>query len=119
MIELKHSASLPHHKMLELVTVHFEVDTKVIHDGDVISELLGCGKMGEPATLLTFREDNPSTPWGRCSHRSSVFLRVERDGAEAWGRREQDVRQGLTSPPGLSRKNERGRTRIKCKFVPR
>ena len=67
---MKRSIGLPHHKMLEPVTAHFEVNTKVIHNGDVISEDLRCGEMGKPATFFTFRQVNPSTPWGRCSHRS-------------------------------------------------
>ena len=54
--------------MLELVTTNFEVKTEVIHYSNVISELLGCGEMGEPAMLLAFREDDPSARWGRCSH---------------------------------------------------
>jgi hypothetical protein len=67
---MKHCVSLPHHKVLEPVTTHFEVNTKVIHNSDVISEVFRCREVGEPATLLTFWEVNPSTPWGRCSHRS-------------------------------------------------
>lgn len=67
---MKHSLSLPYHEMVEPVTTHFEVNTKVIHNSDVISEVLGCGEMGEPATLFTFREVDPSAPRSRCSHRS-------------------------------------------------
>jgi hypothetical protein len=72
LIEMKQSVNLPHHEMLESVTTHFEVDTEVIHNSDVISELLRCREMGKPATLSTFWEVNPSTPWGRCSHGSRV-----------------------------------------------
>ena len=67
---MKHGISLPYHEMLELVTTHFEVDTEVIHNSDVISEVLGCGEMSEPTTFLAFRELNPSAPRSRCSHRS-------------------------------------------------
>ena len=51
------------------VTVHFEVNTKIVHNFDVISEVLRCGEMGEPAALTTFREVNPPAPWSR-SHES-------------------------------------------------
>ena len=37
-IQMKRRANSPYHKMLELVTAHFEVNTKVVHNGDVISE---------------------------------------------------------------------------------
>ena len=59
-IEMKRRVDLPYHKMLELVTPHFEVDPKVIHDSDVISEGLWRGKVGEPATLSGFRKVNPT-----------------------------------------------------------
>lgn len=65
---MKHGVGSPYHKMLEHVTSHFEVNAKVIHNSDVISEVLGCGEMGEPATPFTFREVNPPTPRGRCNH---------------------------------------------------
>jgi len=59
---MKHGVSLPHHKMLELVAAPFEVDTKIIHNCDVISEVLRCGETGEPTALLTLREVDPATP---------------------------------------------------------
>jgi len=67
---MKYSVSLPHHKMLEPLTTHSEVNTKVIHNSDVISEVFRRREMGEPATFLTFWEVNPSAPKGRCSHSS-------------------------------------------------
>ena len=73
---MKRGVSLPQHKVPGPVTTHFEVNTKVIHNSDVISEVLRCGKMGKPATLMTFWKVNPPTPWGRCSHRSRVFLKA-------------------------------------------
>jgi len=78
---MKYSVSLPHHKMLEPVTTHSEVNTKVVHNSDVISEVLRRGEMGEPATFLTFREVNPPAPWGRCSHR----FRAASEGREGSG----------------------------------
>ena len=59
-IEMKRHVDLPYHKMLELVTPHFEVDPKVVHDSDVISDGLWCGKVGEPATFSAFRKVNPT-----------------------------------------------------------
>ena len=59
-IEVKSRITLPYHKMLELVTPRFEVDPKVIHDGNVISEGLQRGEVGEPATLSAFRKVNPT-----------------------------------------------------------
>jgi hypothetical protein len=78
--EMKHRANLPYHEMLELVTSHFEVNAKVVHNGDVISEGLRRREVGEPTTLLTFREVNPSACLGRCSHRSG---RVYEGGEES------------------------------------
>ena len=80
-IEVKHSVSLPHHKVLEPVSMHSEVNAEVIHNSDVISALFRRREMGKPATLLTFWEVNPSAPWGRCSHRSrSAFQGREENG---------------------------------------
>ena len=67
---MKHRVNLPYHKMFELMTSPFEVKTKVVHNGDVISEGLRRREMGKPTTPFTFREVNPSTRQGRCSHRS-------------------------------------------------
>ena len=68
-IEMKRRASLPYHKMLKPMTPLFEVSTKVVHDGNVISEGLRPREMGKPATLLAFREVNPSTCRGHGGHR--------------------------------------------------
>ena len=67
---MKHWVSLPHHEVLESMTTPFEVDAEIVHNRDVISDLLRSGEVGEPATPFTFWEVNPATPWGRCSHRS-------------------------------------------------
>jgi len=111
---VKRAVSLPQHKMPEPVTTNFEVNTKVVHNFDVISEVLRCGKMGEPAALMTFREVDPPTPWSRCSHESRGVSggRVRVTGAR--GRREQDVRQVQAGPPRLCRENKRGRDRSIC-----
>ena len=60
--------------MLEFVTPVFEVDPEVIHNGDVISEVLRRGEVGEPTSLPAFREVNPSARRGHCSHRLEVRL---------------------------------------------
>ena len=111
---MKRGVSLPQHDMPEPVTAHFEVNTKIVHNFDVISEVLRCGEVGEPAALMTFREVDPPTPWSRCSHESrGVFGgRVRVTGAR--GRREQDVRQVQADPPRLCRENKRGRDRSIC-----
>jgi len=100
--------------MPEPVTAHFEVNTKIVHNFDVISEVLRCGEMGEPTALMAFREVNPPTPWSRCSHEprgvSGSMVRV----TGAQGRREQDVRQVQADPPCLCRENKLGRDRSIC-----
>jgi len=65
---MKHCVSLPHHEVLEPMTTPFEVNAKVVHNRDVISDLFRGGDMGEPATPFTFWEVNPATRWGRCNH---------------------------------------------------
>ena len=52
------------------MTTPLEVNTKVVHNRDVISDLFRGGEVGEPATSFTFREVNPATCWSRCSHGS-------------------------------------------------
>lgn len=59
---MKHGVNLPHHEMPEIAIVHFGVKSKVIHDSNVISEVLGCGETGKPTTFSTFWEVDPSTP---------------------------------------------------------
>lgn len=44
--------------MPEPVTTRFEVNTKAIHNGDVISQVPRCGEMGKPVTLGIFWEVN-------------------------------------------------------------
>jgi hypothetical protein len=105
---MKHRVNLPYHEMLELVTSYFEVNAKVVHNGDVISEGLRRREVSEPAAPFTFREVNPAARQGRCSHDLGVFLKVGRGGvSEGWGRAGQDLRQTGTRPPGLCRKNVR------------
>lgn len=77
--------NLPYHDMLELVTSHFEVSPKVVHDSDVISEGLSRGKVGEPATLSTFRKVNPAACRGHRGHDLGVFLEAKKVAAWAWG----------------------------------
>ena len=81
---MKRSRISPDHNVLELVTAHFEVNTKVVHNRDVISKLLGRREVREPTTLLTFRKVYPSTRWSRCSHGSRVILNVGRGATEVW-----------------------------------
>jgi len=57
---MKHCVSLPHHEVLEPMTTPFEVDTEVVHNRDVISDLLRGGKVSEPAASFTFREVDPA-----------------------------------------------------------
>ena len=90
---MKHNINLPHHKVLESMTTPSEVDAEVVHNGDVISELLRGREMGEPATLFTFREADPSTRWSRCSHRSRVDSGGEGDATKVWGGGAQDMRE--------------------------
>ena len=107
---MKRSVSLPQHKMPELMTTHFEVNTKVIHNSDVISEVLRCGKMGKPATLMTLWEVNPSTLWGRCSHRSRGAPEGGERAAEDWGGGRLNMRRVRTGPPCLCREINEGGT---------
>ena len=58
---MKRRVNLPYHEVLELVTSHFKVNTKVVHNGDVISECLRRREVGKPAALFAFWEVNPST----------------------------------------------------------
>jgi len=71
------------------MTTHFEVNTKIVHNFDVISEVLRCGEMGKPAAPMTFREVNPPTPWSRGSHESGGLSEVicEWPGPKAEGSR--------------------------------
>ena len=41
-IKVKHCVNSPYHKMSELVPPHFEVNAKVVHNGNIISEGLRC-----------------------------------------------------------------------------
>ena len=79
---MKRGRISPDHNVLELVTAHFEVNTEVVHNRDVISKLPGRREMREPTTLLTFRKVYPPARWGRCSHRSRVILRAGRRATE-------------------------------------
>ena len=47
----------------EPVTTRFEVNTKAIHNGDVISQVPRCGEMGKPVTLGIFWEVNVIPHW--------------------------------------------------------
>jgi hypothetical protein len=46
--------------MFESLTSLLKVHTEIVHDGDVIVQLLGRGKLGEPATFAAFWEVNPA-----------------------------------------------------------
>ena len=90
---MKHSMNLPHHKVLELMFTHSKVDAEVVHNGDVISELLRGREMREPTSLFTFREGDPPTHWSRCSHRPRVDLGDKGEATKVWGGGVQDTRQ--------------------------
>jgi len=89
---MKHCVDLPHHEVLEPTTALFEVNAKVVHNRDVISDLFGSGEVGEPATSLTFREVNPTTRWGRCSHGVGGVSEGKGKSSWGWGGRGRDVR---------------------------
>ena len=82
---MKHCVSLPHHEVLESMATPFEVDAEVVHNRDVISDLLRGGEVGEPATPFTFREVDPATCWGRCSHRSRGVSEDKEEGGRGLG----------------------------------
>ena len=67
---MKHCVSLPHHEVLEPMTTPLEVNTKVVHNCNVILDLFRGREVGEPATLFTFREVNPAACWSCWSHES-------------------------------------------------
>jgi len=90
---MKHCVGLPHHEVLESMTTLFEVNAKVVHNRDVISDLFGGGEVGEPATSFTFREVNPATRRGRCNHGfGGVSEETEGKISWGWGGRGRDVR---------------------------
>ena len=89
---MKHCVSLPHHEVLEPMTTPFEVNAKVVHNRDVISDLFRGGEVGEPTTPFTFREVNPATRWGRCSHGSGGVSEDKEESGWGLGGRGQDVR---------------------------
>jgi len=80
--------------MPEPVTTCFEVNTKVTHSSDVISQVPRREEMGKPATVVTFWEVNPPTPWGHCSHRSGNVSEGREQAIEAWGRNWDKIRGG-------------------------
>jgi hypothetical protein len=82
---MKHNVNLPHHKVLEWMTTHPEVDAEVVHNGDVISELLRGREMCKPTAPFTFREADPPTCWSRCSHGSRVDLGDKGEATKAGG----------------------------------
>jgi len=59
---MKRSVNLPHHKMLEPLAAPFEVDAKIIHNCDIISEVLRCREAGEPTAFSALWEIDPPTP---------------------------------------------------------
>jgi hypothetical protein len=90
---MKHNMNIPHHKVPECMTTHSEVDAKVVHNGDVISELLRGREMCKPAIPFTFREADPPTCWSRCSHRSRIDSGDKGEATKVWGGGAQDTRQ--------------------------
>ena len=79
---MKRGRISPDHNVLELVTAHFEVNAKVVHNCDVISKLPRRREVREPTALLTFRKVHPSARCGRCSHRSRVIEGDSLEGEE-------------------------------------
>ena len=80
---MKHCMSLPHHEVLEPMTTLFKVNAKVVHNCNIISDLFGGREVGEPATMFTFREVDPATRWGRCSHGSEGVSEEKEE--SGWG----------------------------------
>ena len=110
-IEMKRCTNLPYHKVLKLITPHFEVSPKVVHDSNVISEGLGRRETGKPTTLLAFWEVNPPTCRDRGGHR---FWGASGGGGDSscgleW--RRQDVGQTGAFLPDLSSKT------IECAYA--
>ena len=68
--------------MLECVSSLLKVDAEIVHDCDVIVQLLGRGYMGEPAAFPAFREVDPSAFCGSHSKQWRKMLKCEGRGRQ-------------------------------------
>ena len=115
--ETENSVDLPHHKVRDRGKqwIPREGGTKVAQNLNIIHQMVRRGDIGKPALLITFRECNPSTPWGRRSHRSSGSSE-NKEGVAEWGRvRGKFWLVNLV----LSRKAKRGWAFMACESIRR